>query len=57
VDYMDYSLTPWPQPHGGFTPYVTVLDLIAATGDEAGGFIHPRTLPWRAFLEAKRHPS
>ena len=50
VDYLDYSLTPWPQPFGDFTPYVTALDLIAATGSEARTFLHPRTIPWRDFL-------
>jgi hypothetical protein len=51
VDYVDYSLTPWPQEHGAFTPYVTVLDLIAATGDEARHHLHPRTKPWREHLQ------
>jgi hypothetical protein len=50
VDYVDYSLSPYPQQHGAFTPYVSVLDLIANTGRDAGGHIQPRTTPWREFL-------
>jgi hypothetical protein len=50
VDYIDYSLTPYPQLHGDFTPYVSALDLIANTGLSAGDYIRPRTKPWRTFL-------
>lgn len=56
VSYMDYSLTPWPQLHGDFTPYVTALDLIATAGEEAPSFLHPRTVPWREFLKSKGLP-
>ncbi|HEX4198422.1 MAG TPA: WbqC family protein [Caulobacteraceae bacterium] len=50
VDYIDYSLTPYPQLHGDFTPYVSVLDLIANVGEEAASCVRPRTRPWREFL-------
>jgi hypothetical protein len=50
VEYMDYSLTPWPQEHGAFTPYVTILDAVAAQGDNAKSVLRPRTVPWREFL-------
>jgi hypothetical protein len=50
VDYIDYSLTPYPQLHGDFTPYVSVLDLIANTGQDAGRYLQPRTTPWHDFL-------
>ena len=53
VDYVDYSLAPYPQLHGAFTPYVSVLDLIANTGDEAANYIRPRTKPWRDLLAAR----
>tara|TARA_R110000868_G_scaffold10429_5_gene51223 strand:+ start:9666 stop:10433 length:768 start_codon:yes stop_codon:yes gene_type:complete len=56
VEYMDYSLTPWPQLHGDFMPYVTALDLIATAGEEASSFLHPRTVPWREFLKSKGLP-
>lgn len=51
VDYVDYSCTPWPQGPGAFTPYVSILDLIARTGPAAARYLQPRTLPWRAFLD------
>jgi WbqC-like protein family len=50
VDYMDYSKTSYPQLHGDFTPYVTVLDLIANLGMDAHTVIRPKTIPWRDFL-------
>jgi hypothetical protein len=50
IDYIDYSLTPYPQLHGDFTPYVSALDLIANTGVAAGDYIRPRTKPWRDFI-------
>jgi hypothetical protein len=50
VDYIDYSRTPYRQLHGAFTPYVSVLDLIANTGAHANEHLHPRTKPWRDFL-------
>ncbi|MET1756954.1 WbqC family protein [Novosphingobium sp. RD2P27] len=51
VDYIDYSCTPWPQGAGAFTPYVSILDLIAWTGPAAADYLKPRTLPWQAHLE------
>ena len=51
VDYIDYSCTPWPQGPGTFSPYVSILDLIARTGPAAKTYLRPRTLPWRAFAE------
>lgn len=50
VEYMDYSKTPYPQLHGEFTPYVSILDAIANLGTQAGNVIRPRTIPWRDFL-------
>lgn len=49
VEYMAYSLTPWPQAHGEFMPYVTILDLIAHTGPQAADYLKPNTVPWRLF--------
>jgi hypothetical protein len=53
VDYLDYSKTPYPQLHGDFTPYVSVLDLIANLGTDAHTALRPRTIPWREFLARK----
>jgi len=35
VRYMNYNLTPYAQLHGGFNPYVTVLDLLFNVGRDA----------------------
>ncbi|WP_334145636.1 WbqC family protein [Hyphomicrobium sp.] len=51
VAYMAYSRTRWPQPGGAFTPYVSILDLIARTGPAARDHLNPATIPWRDFLQ------
>ncbi|MBA5778530.1 WbqC family protein [Stappia sp. F7233] len=54
VDYMDYRPLPWPQPDGEFTPYVTVLDLIASVGaSEARHHLRGASMPWRRFVEQR----
>lgn len=53
VEYIAYSRTPWRQRHGDFTPYVTVLDLVANEGPAAAGAIRPATMPWRDFLASR----
>lgn len=54
VDYMDYSLTSWPQGTGSFTPYVTILDLIAHTGAQARTYLRPGTISWQSFLRHRQ---
>ncbi|HEY4377250.1 MAG TPA: WbqC family protein [Acidimicrobiales bacterium] len=49
VRYMDYACTPYPQQHGEFTPYVSILDLVANVGDDASRYLAPRTVGWRDF--------
>lgn len=51
VDYMDYSRTPWPQNGETFTPYVSILDLIAHMGPRAAQCLVPATTPWQALLK------
>ncbi|WP_104667998.1 WbqC family protein [Ensifer adhaerens] len=51
VEYMSYSCTTWPQPRETFTPYVSVLDLIARTGPDARKYLLPKTISWREFLK------
>ncbi|QEN87269.1 WbqC family protein [Labrys sp. KNU-23] len=55
VEYMDYSLTPWPQGDAAFTPYVSILNLIGHAGCDANRYLTPRTTHWREFL-AKQAP-
>ncbi len=49
VRYMDYAATPYPQLHGDFTPYVSVLDLVANVGADAPHYLAPRTVSWHDF--------
>lgn len=53
VEYIEYSKSPWSQRHGAFTPYVSVLDLLANEGEQAGQFIRPATKPWRDFISMR----
>jgi hypothetical protein len=50
VEYMDYDLSPYPQRHGDFEPYVTVLDVLANTGPAAPSLVGGATVPWRAMV-------
>lgn len=50
VEYMDYDLSPYPQLHGPFEPYVTALDTLANLGPAAGAHVNARTVPWREML-------
>jgi WbqC-like protein len=51
VRYMNYRKTPYPQMHGEFTPYVTILDLIANVGPAGGDVLTSGSVPWREFLK------
>ena len=50
VDYMNYSRTPWPQSGGEFTPFVSILDLIANVGPRSADHLKPATENWRTFI-------
>ncbi len=51
VMYQDYQKHPYTQLHGPFTPYVSVLDLIANCGPGGVDVIQSPAIPWRKFLE------
>lgn len=51
VEYMDYRKQPYPQLHGEFTPYVSLLDLIANTGPQGINCIVSGTQYWKDFLQ------
>ena len=53
VEYMDYSCTPWQQSGGAFTPYVSILDLIAHHGAGAIDYLKPATRGWRDFVGSR----
>ena len=50
VEYIDYRKTPYPQLHGAFTPFVSILDLIANVGRDGLKYLHSTTLNWQTFL-------
>lgn len=56
VEYMRYSRTPWPQAGIEFTPYVSILDLIANAGPAARSFLLPQSESWRTFLKRRISP-
>lgn len=47
VRYMNYQLRAYPQLHEPFTPFVTILDLVANVGNDAGHHLCSNTIPWR----------
>lgn len=51
VEYMDYQKLPYPQLHGEFTPYVSILDLIANIGKEGVNWIQSGTVYWKDYLK------
>jgi hypothetical protein len=54
VEYMKYDPLPWKQNFDSpFTPYVTILDPIAALGVGAKSHLRPQTIPWREFLASR----
>ncbi len=50
VEYMKYNMTPYPQHHGDFTPYVSALDLVANCGQAGSSIITSNSIYWRDFL-------
>ncbi len=51
VRYMDYRCIPYPQLYGGFTPFVTALDLVANCGKDGIRFIQSEAINWKKFLD------
>jgi hypothetical protein len=49
VRYMDYKKTAYPQRHGEFTPYVSIIDAIANCGDETRTLLSSEAIYWREF--------
>ncbi len=48
IHYMDYQLTEYPQLHGAFTPFVSVIDLLFNVGpDEAGKHLNSGSIYWK----------
>lgn len=54
VEYMAYSKTEWQQQTGPFTPFVSILDLIANMGRSGVSCLHPATVEWRSHLKGTK---
>jgi hypothetical protein len=50
VRYMDYKKLAYPQMHGEFTPFVSILDLIANVGPTARTHVCSDSTYWRDFI-------
>jgi hypothetical protein len=50
VHYMKYEIEPYPQ-FGIFTPYISILDLIAHRGKESIHHLQSATIYWKEFLK------
>lgn len=50
VEYMNYEKVAYPQLHGEFTPYVSILDLIANVGKDGGKYIRSGAIYWKEYL-------
>ena len=51
VEYMEYEKKLYSQLHGDFTPYVSILDLIANVGRAGNAYINSGTTHWRDVCE------
>lgn len=50
VNYMNYEKRSYPQLHGEFTPFVSVLDGIANLGKNASSLIYSNAVYWKDFV-------
>lgn len=50
VEYIQYQRLPYEQLHGKFTPFVSVLDLIANVGKAGRRVFVSQSIPWKEFL-------
>jgi len=52
VEYMDYLKLPYHQAGGAFTPFVSILDLIANEGRGGLQYIQSSSLYWKEFIKS-----
>lgn len=50
VQYMNYKKLVYPQKHGDFTPFISILDLIANCGRDGRNYICSYAVNWRKFV-------
>lgn len=51
VQVMDYQSIGYDQPHGEFTPYVSILDAVACLGQDARSILNPHTRDWKDLID------
>ena len=56
VEYMAYGKAAWPRAAPAFTPFASILDLIANVGPAASAYLRPATIDWRAFIRQNPSP-
>ncbi len=49
--YINYQKKPYPQLHGEFTPYVSIIDLIANCGKDGVKYICSESTYWKDYLD------
>lgn len=54
VSFIDYACKPYPQLHGDFTPYVSMLDVIANLGKEAHTIMQSKLVNYKKFITAQK---
>lgn len=55
VQYIDYKKNEYSQLFGTFNPFVSIIDLIANTGQEGINYLNSGTLNWRTFIEQTKY--
>ena len=53
LQYMDYQKQTYQQLHGEFTPYVSIIDLIANCGKEGAKYICSNSVYWKDFIDGQ----
>jgi hypothetical protein len=55
IHYMDYSLMPYPQLHGPFNPYVSIIDLLFNVGPDCRQYVGSPARYWKEMQPASLH--
>jgi hypothetical protein len=50
IEYMQYVLNEYHQMHSDFTPYVSMIDVIAHVGERAPEFVIGQSINWKEFV-------
>lgn len=53
--YIEYDITPYHQQFGEFMPYLTAIDLLANTGEDAPNHINASVIPWQEMMARRPH--